>query len=337
MEFGPRALGARSIIGDPRSPRMQEIMNLKIKFRESFRPFAPSIMREKVSDLFEIDKESPYMLFVAPVRQEIRKKLSEDEEKFFGIDKLKTVRSYIPAVTHVDYSARIQTVSAEDSPSYYNLINAFYKKTDCPVIINTSFNVRDEPIVCTPDEAYECFMRTKMDYLVMENYLLNKEDIRALDCDIIWDTYFKAEHAVDVKQEEDLLMASDKLKNSRKFWLAISLILFGVGIYNFYYNSTQVSIWCFVAASPILLLSLLVPKVLKPEYSLITIVSRKIGWYNSKLLIGILFYLIFTPIAVIYRIIGKDPLNRKMEKYRKSYWIPRTKHAFGKERSEYQF
>lgn len=175
MEFGPRALGNRSILGDARSAEMQSVMNLKIKFRESFRPFAPSVLEERVHEFFDLDRKSPYMLLVAPVAKSVREPVEPEKEKLFGLEKLKVVRSKIPAVTHVDYSARIQTVSREDNPRYYALIKAFYQKTGCPVIINTSFNVRGEPIVCTPEEAYRCFMRTNMDYLVMGNFLLDKK------------------------------------------------------------------------------------------------------------------------------------------------------------------
>ncbi len=186
MEFGPRALGARSILGDARSPKMQELMNLKIKFRESFRPFAPAVLRERASDYFELDRESPYMLLTAPVASAQRRKLTAEEEKRFGMEKLLTTRSAIPAVTHVDYSARVQTVSAEDHPLFYQLIRQFAEKYGCPVIINTSFNVRGEPIVCTPEEAYLCFMRTNMDYLVLGNFLLEKTVQTTLDRDIDW-------------------------------------------------------------------------------------------------------------------------------------------------------
>ncbi|MFH1189812.1 MAG: carbamoyltransferase [Candidatus Omnitrophota bacterium] len=174
MEFGPRSLGARSIIGDARSPGMQEKMNLKIKFRESFRPFAPSVLEEKASEYFELDIKSPYMLVVAPVREAKRRAMTAREEALFGIDKLNIARSEIPAVTHVDYSARVQTVSAESGPLYYGMIKKFYEKYGCPVIINTSFNVRGEPIVESPDDAYRCFMRTGMDYLAMGSFLLDK-------------------------------------------------------------------------------------------------------------------------------------------------------------------
>lgn len=186
MEFGPRALGNRSIIGDARSPRMQELMNLKIKFRESFRPFAPSVMREKVSQFFEMGCESPYMLLVAPVRPELCREMSEEEQKRFGLDKLHVVRSAIPAVTHIDYSARVQTVSRDDNPLYYQVLKQFDEKYGCPVVINTSFNVRGEPIVCTPEDAYRCFMRTNMDYLIMGNFLLEKTEQKPLDKDIDW-------------------------------------------------------------------------------------------------------------------------------------------------------
>lgn len=175
MEFGPRALGARSIIADARSEIMQSKLNLKIKFRESFRPFAPSVLVEERADYFELDCESPYMLLVAPVKENIRRKMTAEEERLFGIQKLKVRRSSIPAVTHVDYSARVQTVSQEDFPLYYRMIEAFYKKTGCAVIVNTSFNVRGEPLVCRPQEAYICFMRTDMDYLLMGSFLLDKK------------------------------------------------------------------------------------------------------------------------------------------------------------------
>ena len=186
MEFGPRALGARSIIGDARSPKMQEIMNLKIKFRESFRPFAPSCLKEKTSEYFKLEKESPYMLLVAPVKKGKQRKTTQDQDKLFGLAKLNVVRSEIPAVTHVDYSARIQTVSRQTNPLYYDMIKKFDEKYGCPVIINTSFNVRGEPIVATPEDAYLCFMRTNMDYLIMGNILLEKKSQKPLDKDIDW-------------------------------------------------------------------------------------------------------------------------------------------------------
>jgi carbamoyltransferase len=175
MEYGPRALGNRSIIGDARSAKMQETINLKIKYRESFRPFAPSVLRERTADYFQLDRESPYMLLVAPVKEEIRQELSEEDHRRLGLEKLKAPRSSIPAVTHVDYSARVQTVDGQYNPRYYALIQAFDRKYGCGVIINTSFNVRGEPIVCTPEDAYRCFMATEMDCLVLGNLLIEKE------------------------------------------------------------------------------------------------------------------------------------------------------------------
>ncbi len=176
MEFGPRALGGRSIIGDARSPQMQKVINLKIKFRESFRPFAPSVLLERVQDYFQMDGASPYMLLVAPVSSDLCREMTEAEKKLFGIERLNIVRSSIPAVTHVDYSARIQTVDGEYNPLYYQLIKEFEKRTGCGVIINTSFNVRGEPIVCTPEDAYLCFMRTEMDFLVLGDCVLAKAE-----------------------------------------------------------------------------------------------------------------------------------------------------------------
>jgi carbamoyltransferase len=193
MEFGPRALGARSILGDPRSPRMQSQMNLKIKFRESFRPFAPSVLRERVQEYFELDADSPYMLLVAPVRRQLRRELTDDEEKLFGVEKLNVPRSNIPAVTHVDYSARVQTVRREENPAFYDLLATFERLTGCAVLVNTSFNVRGEPIVCTPSEAYTCFMRTEMDCLVLGDFVLLKSEQGdgALGADLAWQEEFQ--------------------------------------------------------------------------------------------------------------------------------------------------
>jgi carbamoyltransferase len=190
MEFGPRALGARSIIGDARSPKMQSVMNLKIKFRESFRPFAPAVLREHVADWFELDADSPYMLLVADVRPERRLPAPAGADALWGIDKLNVPRSTIPAVTHVDYSARIQTVRRETNPLYYDIIAAFYRLTGCPVVVNTSFNVRGEPIVCTPEDAYRCFMRTNMDVLVLEHFILVRDEQAPVAVDESWRSEF---------------------------------------------------------------------------------------------------------------------------------------------------
>jgi len=191
MEYGPRALGARSIIGDARNRTMQSVMNLKIKYRESFRPFAPTVLEEQAPKIFEIDRPSPYMLLVANVRDERRIPMTAEQEKLFGIDKLNVIRSDIPAITHVDYSARLQTVNRDENPIYYDMIQAFHKRTGCPVIINTSFNVRGEPIVCSPQDAYTCFMRTEMDYLAMGSFLLDKKEQPPLKGDIDWKKEFE--------------------------------------------------------------------------------------------------------------------------------------------------
>jgi len=190
MEFGPRALGSRTIIGDSRSAETQKTINLKIKYRESFRPFAPSILEEDVNNQFEIDIKSPYMLFVAQIKKEHRVKMTKEQKKLFGIDKLNIIRSSVPAVTHVDYSARIQTVNKEINPRYYKLIKTFKEKTGCPMIVNTSFNVRGEPIVSSPQDAYRCFMRTEMDILVLQNQVLFKKDQPQKDDCEIWKQEF---------------------------------------------------------------------------------------------------------------------------------------------------
>jgi len=191
MEFGPRSLGGRSILGDPRSTKMQSVMNLKIKYRESFRPFAPAVLAEDVADYFELDRPSPYMLIVAPVQDSLRTPMTAEQQQLFGIEKLNVPRSQIPAITHVDYSARVQTVHADTNPRFHALLEQFKARTGCSVLVNTSFNVRGEPIVCTPEDAYRCFMRTEMDYLVVENFLLAKTDQPAVANDDHWKEEFK--------------------------------------------------------------------------------------------------------------------------------------------------
>jgi carbamoyltransferase len=191
MEFGPRALGGRSILGDARNPRMQSVMNLKIKYRESFRPFAPSVLRERLADYFEMDTDSPYMLLVAPVRADRRLPSSTEHQGLWGIERLNVPRSDIPAVTHVDHSARVQTVHEATNPRYHGLLKAFEAQTGCGVLVNTSFNVRGEPIVCSPADAYRCFMRTEIDVLVLENCVLQKADQKPLAGDTDWRSEFE--------------------------------------------------------------------------------------------------------------------------------------------------
>jgi carbamoyltransferase len=176
MEFGPRALGARSILGDARSPTMQKMLNLKVKYRESFRPFAPAVLRENVADWFELDCDSPYMLLVAGIKPERRRNMTEAEQKLWGIDQLNVIRSEIPAVTHIDYSARVQTVHQDTNPRFHKLLESFSGLTGCPVLVNTSFNVRGEPIVCTPEDAFRCFMGTDIEVLAIGNCFMRKQD-----------------------------------------------------------------------------------------------------------------------------------------------------------------
>jgi carbamoyltransferase len=190
MEFGPRALGGRTIIGDSRSPETQKTINLKIKYRESFRPFAPSVREENISEYFDIDRPSPYMLLVADVKKDKQLKMTKEQEAFFGLKKINIARSEIPAVTHVDYSARIQSVNKKTNPRYHEMLTKFNEKYGCPVVVNTSFNVRGEPIVCTPKDAYLCFMRTEMDYLILNNFLLKKTDQKPLENDTDWMSEF---------------------------------------------------------------------------------------------------------------------------------------------------
>jgi len=191
MEFGPRSLGGRSIIGDARSSKMQSVMNLKIKYRESFRPFAPAVLAEDVSDYFDLDRPSPYMLIVAPVKGSLRTPMTAEQQQLFGIEKLNVPRSQIPAITHVDYSARVQTVHAHTNPRFHALLETFKAVSGCSVLVNTSFNVRGEPIVCTPEDAWRCFMRTEMDVLVVENFILTKAEQPAWEKDDAWKTEFE--------------------------------------------------------------------------------------------------------------------------------------------------
>ena len=191
MEYGPRALGNRSILGDARNPEMQKKMNLKIKYREGFRPFAPTVLEEDIQEFFVLDKPSPYMLLVIPVKDERLKPLPENYHKLKIYDRLYHLRSDVPAITHIDYSARIQSVNKNTNPKYWSLINEFKNQTGYGVIVNTSFNVRGEPIVCTPDDGFRCFMRTEMDYLVIGNYLFNKKQQQELKNDSNWKEEFK--------------------------------------------------------------------------------------------------------------------------------------------------
>jgi len=326
MEFGPRALGGRSILGDARSPKMQTQMNLKIKFRESFRPFAPSVLREKVSDYFELETDSPYMLLVAPVRENLRVEMTESEQKLFGIEKLNLRRSTIPAVTHIDYSARIQTVAAEESPAYHGLISAFDDLTGCPILVNTSFNVRGEPIVCSPQDAYRCFMKTEMDFLVMEDILLDKLGQNG-------------NLSVESVEEQTPKTAEiDKVtsKQARNTALVVAAVLVLIAAWQFYRSRETIAI-IFASLSAIFALTgIFLPKPAKLFHIYWMKLAMFLGHINSIILLTLLFYLMFVPYNLISRIIGRDPLQRRGKKG-ESNWTVRETTRQTKERFERLF
>ncbi len=326
MEFGPRALGGRSILGDARSPKMQTQMNLKIKFRESFRPFAPSVLREKVSDYFELETDSPYMLLVAPVRENLRVEMTEEEQKLFGIEKLNLRRSTIPAVTHIDYSARIQTVRAEESPAYHGLISAFDDLTGCPIVVNTSFNVRGEPIVCSPQDAYRCFMKTEMDFLVMEDILLDK---RAQNGNLpVESVAEQTPKSVETEQVTN--------KQARNTALVVATVLFLIASWNFY-RSRETIVIIFASLSAIFALTgIFLPKPAKLFHIYWMKLAMFLGHINSIILLTLLFYLMFVPYNLISRIIGRDPLQRRGKKGA-SNWTVRETTRQTKERFERLF
>jgi carbamoyltransferase len=327
MEFGPRALGGRSILGDARSPKMQTQMNLKIKFRESFRPFAPSVLREKVSDFFELDADSPYMLLVAPVRENLRVAMTEDEQKLFGIEKLNLRRSTIPAVTHIDYSARIQTVGQEESPAYHGLISAFNDLTGSPILVNTSFNVRGEPIVCTPQDAYRCFMKTEMDFLVMEDIVLDK---RAQNGNLPLDP--AAEQTTKPVETEQVTK-----KQARNTALIVAAVFFLIAAWNFYRLRETAAI-VFASLSAIFALTgIFLPKPAKLFHIYWMKLAMFLGHINSIILLTLLFYLVFVPYNLISRIIGRDPLRRRSGTKGESNWTERETTRQTKERFERLF
>ncbi len=357
MEFGPRALGGRSIIGDARSAKMQEIMNLKIKFRESFRPFAPSVLREKVSDFFEIDGESPYMLLVAPVKEEIRRQVSEEESRLSGIDKLKVTRSSLPAITHVDYSARIQTVDGKDNPRYYSLLLELDKKYNCPVVINTSFNVRGEPIVCTPQDAYLCFMRTNMDYLILGNFLIeNKTCSRTFARSLkpapspVGDSSPRELSAKGGYYWSNTHVNANKAGNPYTMNKTCSRIL-GKTLQRRPVacqppadsgNYSQDGFGQYKTGNPYTIklgitTGLVLPTALTPIYKGWMGLATIMGWFMTRVILGVLFYLVITPVGLISKIMGKDFLDLKINRAQKSYWKRREPKAFEKESCENQF
>ncbi len=326
MEFGPRALGGRSILGDARSPKMQTQMNLKIKFRESFRPFAPSVLREKVSEYFELETDSPYMLLVAPVRENLRVALTADEQKLFGIEKLNLRRSAIPAVTHIDYSARIQTVESAESPAYHGLISAFDDLTGCPILVNTSFNVRGEPIVCTPKDAYRCFMKTEMDFLVMEDILLDK---RAQNGNLSLES---------IEPQKPKFSAIEQVTNkqARNTALVVAAVFLLIAAYNFYRSNETLAI-TFAGLTAIFgLTGIFLPKAAKYFHVYWMKLAMFLGHINSMILLTLLFYLMFVPYNLVSRIVGRDPLRRRGEKG-ESNWTQRKATRQTKDRFERLF
>lgn len=308
MEFGPRALGNRSIIGDARSESMQSTINLKIKYRESFRPFAPTVLIEDVDEFFDIDRASPYMLLVAPVRKNHRRKLSEEEENLFGIEKLKIPRSDIPAITHVDYSSRLQTVSGKDNPRYHRLISNFKEKTGCGVVINTSFNVRGEPIVCTPEDAYLCFMRTEMDILALGNCLLKKDDQPPLEQKEIRPSEKRGNH--DVKSKPEL----------RKFGLIMTGAFAALCVLLYFRNAILLP-YAAGLSGFFLLSALIHPKLLSPIEKFWMKLASIMSYIMTRVLLTLVYSLAVVPTGLIMRLLGKKPLQLDFMKEMKTYWV----------------
>ena len=308
MEFGPRALGNRSIIGDARSESMQSIINLKIKYRESFRPFAPSVLLEDLEEFFDTDKASPYMLLVTPVRTSHRRELSEEEEKLFGMEKLRIPRSDIPAITHVDYSSRLQTVSAADNPRYHGLISSFKKKTGYGIVINTSFNVRGEPIVCSPQDAYLCFMRTEMDILALGNCLLKKEEQPHLEPA---DEHHSEKRKIpEVKSRAEL----------RKFGL-IMAGAFAVLCVLLYFRNSTLSPPAAGLSGFFLLSALLYPGLLFPIEKLWMKLASVMSYIMTRVLLTLVYILAVIPTGLIMRLLGKRPLQLGFAEEEKTYWV----------------
>jgi carbamoyltransferase len=306
MEFGPRALGNRSILGDPRRSDMQEKLNLKIKFRESFRPFAPAVLAERVADCFQLTEPSPYMLLVAPVQDALRSD-REREQPTSMMARLKQRRSTLPAITHVDYSARVQTVSREDNPRFHDLLSAFEQRTGCPVLVNTSFNVRGEPPVCTPEDAYRCFMNTEMDYLVLGNFLIDK---------------------TLVADKPRLLDASgnqppESRSTLRRFGLTTGIAFFLLGSLLDFRHRASGRPFQFLGAL-LLLFAGFAPNLLRFVYRPWMRLARLLGAISSTILLTIVFYLVLVPIGLLQRLFGKAPLDLRFKSDDASYWERRS-------------
>jgi carbamoyltransferase len=307
MEFGPRALGNRSILGDPRRSDMQEKLNLKIKFRESFRPFAPAVMEERASDCFELTGPSPYMLLVTPVREELRVNGGAAEPGSM-MARLKQQRSTLPAITHVDYSARVQTVSPSGNPEFYNLLDAFERRTGCPVLVNTSFNVRGEPPVCTPEDAWRCFLRTEMDYLVLGNFLIAKAEVGAQSSEFLY-----------ASAPNDTL-PKPKL---RRFGLTIGLAFLVLGaVLQFRHRAAGRPFTLFAVL--LLFFSAVAPGWLHFIYRPWMRIADFLGAISSRVLLSLLFFLVVTPIGFVQRVLGKQSIDLRFRTGDATYWQTRV-------------
>ena len=303
MEFGPRALGNRSILGDPRRSDMQEKLNLKIKFRESFRPFAPAILEERVSDCFDLTEPSPYMLLVAPVQEELRMN-SESEPPSDILGKLKQRRSALPAITHVDYSARVQTVSAATNSRFYHLLTAFERRTGCPVLVNTSFNVRGEPPVCTPEDAYRCFLRTEMDYLVLGNFLIAKSATSGV---------------FQLVSQDKTAISTATLPVLRRFGLTTGAALLLLGALFIFRH--RFAGWPFATVGALILfLAVAFPSLLRHLHGPWMSLAAFLGSISSRILLTLLFFLIVTPIGFLQRLLAKRPIDLRFKTNDTSYW-----------------
>jgi hypothetical protein len=321
MEFGPRALGNRSILGDPRRRDMQETLNLKIKFRESFRPFAPAVLEERAADCFDLKETSAYMLLVAPVREELR--VNGENERAAGMmARLKERRSTLPAITHVDYSARVQTVSVVDNSRFHSLLSAFERRTGCPVLVNTSFNIRGEPPVCTPEDAYRCFMKTEMDYLVLGNCLLDKTSRR--------EAFQTADPKTTAIGKSPLLAAS-----SPKHDLSVAALRrFGFTLGAMFLVFGAILSWRHrLAGRPLssfgflfLVISIFGPPWLRFVYRPWMFLARILGTITSTILLTFVFFLVLTPLGFLQRLFGKGPLDLRFKSGETTYWQTRAGH-----------
>ncbi|MEN3369421.1 MAG: carbamoyltransferase [Verrucomicrobiota bacterium] len=325
MEFGPRALGNRSILGDPRRSEMQEKLNLKIKFRESFRPFAPSILEERVNDFFDLNEPSPYMLIVAPISETLRVNEQASTEGDF-MTRLKSRRSTLPAITHVDYSARVQTVALADNPRFHRLLSEFETRTGCPVLVNTSFNVRGEPPVCTPEDAYRCFMRTEMDYLVVGNSLLDKTEMpeRPPRSGGLQTTDVKPTAVWRAPLLDDEYQKLDQSPRAlRRFGLTVGAVLLVLGkllqLGHKHGGGPLLPI-----GGLLLLAGAFAPSVLRYVYRLWMILALALGWLMTRIILTVVFLLVVTPIGLLQRLCGKRPLEYRFKSDEPTYWQRRT-------------